>query len=355
VIVAVSTVRDTVAHVRRYVEGNLRGGVDQLVVLLDAPDAEVEGYLATVPQVVHVVTDEAWWSGERPADLNVRQRVNANLVKAVATLVPGIEWVFHIDGDEVAWIDRDVLAAVPADRVAVRLTPLEAVARRRWEGEPTLFKRPGTPEELAVLHERGAIATPTNSAYFHGHPFGKAGVRPALDLWLRLHDVVDAHGERVAAYSRPGLRMLHYESYDSRDFVRKWTALLGSGGAVSFRADRQPTADAVRAVLGRRLDPAATEAALLEVFDERVADDVSLLRELGLVVEADPAGWTRRPEPDDGSAASLRTLLAAAAAEPKRTYHPGTPAVVVADQLERLERRAGRGAVRAGRRWWRRS
>lgn len=352
-ILAVSTIKDTVANVRRYVEGNLRGGVDQLVVFLDAPDAEVEAYLAGRPGVLHVVTDDAWWGRERPAELNVRQRVNANLVKAVATLVPGIEWVFHVDGDEIAWIDRAELAAVPADRAVVRLAPLEAVARRQWDGDPTLFKRLARPDELAELRRLGVLAEATNSAYFHGHHFGKVGVRPALDRWIRLHDAVDADRERIRPHTGPGLRMLHYESYDGRDFVRKWSSIMSSGPTPNVRADRQPTVDAVRAVLARGLRREATEAALMEVFAELVEDDLPVLRELGLLVEADPATWSREPERDVESIAALATYLPLARREPKRPYHPGTPATVVAAQLERIAAQGGR--LRAGRSWFRRS
>lgn len=352
-IVAVSTVRDTVAHVRRYVEGNLRGGIDHLVVFLDAPDAEVEAYLATVPEVTHVVTDAAWWRGERPAELNVRQRVNANLVKALSTLVEGVDWVFHVDGDEIAWIDAAALAAVPAERRVVRLTPLEAVALREWDGEPTLFKRLAGPRKLAELHRRGVIGQPTNSAYFHGHHFGKVGVRPALDVWLRLHDAVDEHRERVPAYAHDRLRLLHYESYDGRDFVRKWTSILSSGPVPKVRADRRPTVEAVQGVLARGLGPAQTEAALMEVFAATTADDPVLLGELGLLVEADPSTWVREPERDPGAVAALGTYLALAGKEPKRIYHPGTPARAVAAQLERIRARAA--GVREGRRWFRRS
>jgi hypothetical protein len=349
VIVTVATVKDTLANVQRHVRGNLAGGADLVVLFLDAPDPEVEGWLAEQPHTAYVATDESWWRGERPAELNVRQRTNANLLKALLTLVDGAEWVFHIDGDEVVWIDRGALATVPAEREAVRLAPLEAVAQREWAGDPTWFKRALDDEELADLAARGVVAEPTNSAYFHGHPFGKAGLRPRLDRWLRLHDVVDADGERVRMAARPRLRMLHYESYSGADFVRKWSSILASGPGVGFRADRQPTADAIRAVLAAGLPQADAEARLMEVFAATTEDDLPLLRDLGLLVEADPRGWTHRPEPLPGRE-RLDELLQRVREEPKQPFHPGTPAAAVAAVLARIER-----PVRAGRSWLRRS
>ena len=87
-IATVSTVKDTLANVQRFVRGNLAGGVDHMVVFLDAPDAEVEAWLAGQEHVTHLVADDAWWGGKRPADLNDRQRLHANITKAVLTVTP---------------------------------------------------------------------------------------------------------------------------------------------------------------------------------------------------------------------------------------------------------------------------
>ena len=46
-LVAASTVKDSLEHVRRYVDGNLAGGVDHLVVFLDAPSDEGQGEVLT--------------------------------------------------------------------------------------------------------------------------------------------------------------------------------------------------------------------------------------------------------------------------------------------------------------------
>lgn len=351
-IVTVTTAKDTLANLQRFVAGNLGGGVDHCVVLLDAPDPEVEAWLAAHPHVTHVVTDESWWRGERPDELNVRQRINANLVKAALTLDDWAEWLFHVDADEVAWIDRAVLARAPAERRVAKLVPLEAVSLKHWEGDPTLFKRLAAADELAELYRRGVVDEPVNGHYFHGHPFGKVGVRPCLDLWLTLHSVQDAGGERVAPFSRPRLRMLHYESYSGEDFVRKWTALLGSGQSPNFRSSRRRTAEAIRAVLGRGLSEEEAAAYLMKVFEETTEDDVDTLRELGLLVEVDPRTWSREPEslPAD-RAERLTRWLERLRKEPKGQFHPGQPVAKVTRTLERISGPAPTGV----RRLWRRS
>lgn len=351
-IVAVSTVKDTLANIERFVAGNLRGGIDHLVVVLDAPDApgqdEVAAWLDEHVHVTTILADGEWWRGKRPEALNVRQRINANLVKAALTTTPWAEWLFHIDADEIAWIDRGVLAKAPSERRAARLLPLEAVAQRRWDGDPTWFKRLLTPEELADLHARGLVAEPSNGHYFHGHPFGKVGVRPALDIWLTLHTAVDDRGETIKPFTRPRLRMLHYESYSGDDFVRKWTSLIGSGALASFRASRERTALEIRDALG--LPGAEARGRLMEIFTATTEDDLPLLRELGLLVEVDPRTWTHEPEPlSAGEAERLDALLARLRAAPKQQFHPGEPAARVAKTLARAT-----APATAGRSWLRR-
>src|SRR5688572_18815172 len=100
-----STVKDTLPNVQRFVRGNLAGGVDHMVVLLDAPGAEdqreVRAWLEEQPNVTTVPTDKEWWAGDRPGQLNVRQRTNVNVVKQVLGGFDWAEWLFHIDGDEI--------------------------------------------------------------------------------------------------------------------------------------------------------------------------------------------------------------------------------------------------------------
>ena len=61
-VVCASTVKDTLANLQRYVDGNLAGGADHLVVFLDAPDdpatPEVRDFLDAHPHVTCVVTDD---------------------------------------------------------------------------------------------------------------------------------------------------------------------------------------------------------------------------------------------------------------------------------------------------------
>jgi hypothetical protein len=349
-VVLATTVKDTLDNVRRYVEGNLAGGADHLVVFLDAPEdpatADIRAYLAAHPHATDVVCDASWWVDKRPEQLNTRQRINANVVKALLSTLDWADWVFHVDGDEIVQLSRPTLAAVPAAQRAVSLAPLEAVARRHWDGDPTWFKRLLEADDLTLLKTLGVLDRPANGALFHGHVEGKSGVRPTTDLWLTLHHVVDADKNEVPVFTSPDLRMLHYESYSGEDFVRKWTAILAAGPMAAFRPAREPTAIALQTLIAKGLSPEAAEPYLMRIFERTTEDDFDTLRDLGLLEQVDPRSGTHQPAPLPD--ASLADLLAAVRPEPKRPFHQGTPAAKVQKILDRTSPASGglRGLLR---------
>lgn len=348
-IATVSTVKDTLPNVQRFVRGNLAGGVDHMIVFLDAADAAVEAWLGDQEHVTHVVADEAWW-GKRPADLNNRQRLNANIAKALLTVVPGVDWLFHIDADEICQIDRSAIAAVPDEYDALRLAPLEAVSRKHWDAHPTSFKRLLDEPDLKLLEVLGVIDKPANGHLFHGHVEGKTAVRPRLDRWLTIHRTVDEQREEVPHFVAEGLRVLHYESYSGEDFVRKWSAMLAAGPEISLRPVRERTKQAIQALIGKPLTPELRERYLMRIFEQTTEDDFDTLRELGLLVEADPTLGTHTPEALAPEAADqLAGLLAALAGAPKEPFRVCGPVGPAQEALSRL------GAGDAKRSWWRKN
>jgi hypothetical protein len=313
VIVTVTTLKDRLANVQRFVRGNLAGGADHLIVFLDdsdGPEDEVLAWLTAQPQVTVVVTDESWWQGRRPQLLNKRQRVNANLARAVLRRLDWAEWLFHVDADEIVRIDRAELAKVPRRRPAVGLKPLEVVSEMHPAGEPRLFKPLLKDGDLALLQVLGVLAEPTNSLYFRSHIAGKVGVRPQADVWLGIHKATDNDDNRLPLVHRAGFEMLHLESYSGEEFVRKWTAMVGSGPQMHFGPHRMQLATALKAVVGKDL-PDEQRARFFELIYERhMADPVDLLRDLGLLREIDPLQGTHTPEPlPDAERARLVGML----------------------------------------------
>jgi len=333
-----TTLRDSPANVRFFVDANLASGVDHMVVFLDSPRApeqrEVADFLDGHDRVTCVPTGAAWWAGDRPAGLNVRQRVNANWARTVLEPFAWADWLFHVDGDEVAVLDREALAAVPPETAAVWLPPLEAVSESCPDGRPTRFKRLLDNADLTLLHVLGALDAPTNQAYFHGHVMGKSGVRPGSGLGLTLHDAVSADGVPQPRHSDPGLRLLHYDAVSGEEFVRKWSALARAGHA-RYRASRAPVARALKALVEKELEEGVRERYLHRIYELTTRDDVEMLEELGLLEVVDPERGEHRPRDfPDGAADAFAARVEELRPGPKRKYYvAGAP---------RVRRRAGR-------------
>jgi hypothetical protein len=344
---SVTTVKDTPEHVRRFVGRNLHGGIDHLFVFLDDPadpaTPEIRAFLDDHPHVTAVVCDEDWWRGKRPARLNVRQRINANLAKGLLTTVDDAEWIFHIDADEVVRLDPDALARVPASEPNVQLAPLEAVSRESETDDDTWFKTLLDPPELTLLKVLGVIGQAKNGAYFRGHVDGKTGLRPHSELWLTLHRAVDEHDTVPEPHRDPGLTVLHYESASAEEFVRKWTALLAAGPMASFRPAREPTAVALQALLARGLAPDDARPLLMRVYERTSRDDVETLSALRLLVHVDPETPLHTPVPlPERDRARVAAMLGRAAERDKRVFHPGSSPAKVRSAVQ---------AMTGGRRW----
>ncbi len=340
-LLTVSTVKDSVENVSFFVAANLASGVDHLVVFLDAPrdpgQREVGELLDAHPQVTCVRAGRrGWWQGDRPPGLNVRQRINANLTRTALEPLGWAEWLFHIDGDEVARLDRAALAEVPEDVDAVWLPPREAVSEWDAAARPTHFKHLLGDAELTLLQVLGAIPQASNQAYFHGHVMGKSGVRPRSGLGLTLHQAVTPGGERAVAHQDARLAVLHYDGVSGEEFVRKWSALADAGPA-RYRASRAPTARALRTLVGRDLPDDVRLRYLRRIYDRTTRDDVEVLGELGLLEEVDPLASPVETHPlAQGQESQLAARLADLGARPKSAY-------LVSDARDRGDsRKAGR-------------
>jgi hypothetical protein len=325
-LVTASTVMDSPGNVRFFVEANLASGVDHMLVFLDAPrepgQQEVADLLDAEPRVTCLPTGRKhWWTDGRPQGLNVRQRINVNWARALLEPFEWAEWLFHIDGDEVARLDRDAMAAVPDDADAVWLQPWEAVSEPDPHERPTRFKRLLDDDDLTLLHVLEAIDEPSNQAYFHGHVMGKSGIRPRSGHALSLHDAISSSGERLDRHEDDRLGVLHYDAVSGEQFVRKWEALARAGHA-RYRKSRQPMARALRTLIAKDLPDDVRARHLRRIYDLTTRDDVDLLAELGLLLEVDPL---RDPAParplPPGAADALAARVEELRSVPKEQFY----------------------------------
>jgi hypothetical protein len=341
-LVSVSTVKDTLANVERFVARNLGSGIDHMVVFLDADQPDVLAHLSGHPQVTVVeAADDRWWAGARPDGLNRRQHVNANVVKALLTRAEWAEWVFHVDSDEVVHLDRVLLEQLPADTGIVHLAPLELVSRDDERAAPTLYKRLLDDDELVLLKALGVLDRAANEEYFHGHVGGKSGMRPSLDAYSGIHKPTDDQRQTLpGGLSAPWLAVLHLESPSRAAFVRKWRNLLSSGPRPKVRRARTDLVTAIDTLVNLDLPPDEVDALLGELYERHVRDDVPLLDRLGFLERVDPdaAPYPAREVPREDLDA-LRDALGRVAGQDKSAYRGGPPGQVEALLDEALGRR----------------
>lgn len=327
-LVTATTVLDTPVNVGRFVRDNLAMGVDHLVVFLDAPLApgqdEVRHLLTEHPHVTCVPTDRTWWHGDRPDRLNVRQRINANVAVSLVEGVEEVDWLVHLDGDEVVHLDPVALAAIPADVPSLRLAPLEAVSTMRPDRRPTAFKRLLGEEDLLLLSVLGVVDEATNQSYFHGHVLGKSGVRPRSGLRLALHEPLTAGGRRLPraqCHEDAGLRVLHYDAVSGEEFVRKWRT-MAAAGPVAARPDRAPMVRALRRLVAKGLPDDVAAEYFTRIYEATTQDDVATLEDLGLLERVDPAEGTHVPTAlSRPGSTRLSARLEELRAAPKRPFH----------------------------------
>ena len=338
-IISATTVKDTLENVEKFVRRNLLGGIDHLVVFVDAPLPHVEDFLRSHPDVTSVPAYGDWWGTLPASALNTRQITNAALISQLVAGFPWAEWMFPLDGDEVARIDRDVLDRLGPETRVVQLLTMEAASRLHPQGDPTLFKRLLNDDELQLLYALGVIAQPRQRSYFRGHMCGKPGLRPTPDLALAVHHVIDMRtGERVESAKDLGLAMLHYESHDGDEFVRKWLALLSSGRRVQQHRQRAPLAAAIEALLALGLPEAETATFLEQLFVRTRLDDIETLSRLRLLVEVDPDAGERRQRPPEQEIEQLRELLRRAYDTPKRPFQPRMQSARTAKLIARVQK-----------------
>ena len=325
-ITTVSTVKDDVTRLRRWVDRNMAAGVDRMVIFVDdRDDAQTAAELNANPGVV-AVDAGTWWGAEYPAKLNVRQRINANAALSVVREHDPQGWMFHIDGDEVVHLDKERLLALADDTEAVQLSPLEALAQWKWhDDEVTVFKRLLTDEELNLLHLLGMLERPDNNADFRGHTAGKAGLRVTSDAWLDIHRVVDDRRTPVAAHRASWLQVLHYESHTLEEFVRKWTNHTTSGHRLVARTERRRLASAMTAEGWGQWPVEVVDEVRRELFAATALDDREGLERLGLLVApVMPEGPAVPPTSDPHLAGIEQGLFALATTDTSR-FNLGDP------------------------------
>lgn len=325
-ITTVSTVKDDLPRLERWIDRNLAAGVDRMLVFVDDRDDTETASVLNARHGVVAVDATTWWGDDFSPKLNARQRINANAALHVVREADPRGWVFHIDGDEVLHLDKERLLLLADDVEAVLLSPLEALAQWEWPNdEVTVFKRLLADEELNLLHLLGRLERPDNNAYFRGHTVGKAGLRASTDAWLDIHRVVDDSRIPVDARRAPWLQVLHYESHTLEEFIRKWSNHITSGHRLVARSERRRLASAMQAEGWKEWPAEVADEVRRELFAATALDDREGLGRLGLLVTPAMPEEPFAPAPSDPHRDQIEQHLAALANIDKSRFWLGEP------------------------------
>jgi hypothetical protein len=331
-VVAATTLKADPDQVERLLRRNLSGGVDHLIVFLDEANPPVREILEANPHVTPVRTGPKYWNGARPPRVSDRLRINMNLANAVLATVPSVGWMVSIDSDEAVSINRETLRK--AEKPAVLLSVLEAVARRSWpDDEPTLFKSRPSEGELAALATLGVIIEPDLAFYFRGHQEGKPALRPNLRVRVRVHSVHDEAGKGLAR-AADDLFVLHYESHSLDDFIRRWKDYAPASAHLrTHRDERKLIGIALHTLYHHeKLTERQRSKLIRQLFDQEIADDERTLTALGLAVPPPTRDYQPRALPA-ADVAQIGQVITALLPADKHVFNEGGTTEQVAEEL----------------------
>jgi hypothetical protein len=194
-VAVVSTMLRPGPALRSFIDYHLRIGVARLYLFFEDSGDEGLAIARSYPQVTAVVTDDRFrqtqqqgilWQRFAPhlaREVMARQCLNAQTAVEQA-LADGIEWLVHLDADELLWSGRELgqyFASLPADVGQVLCVNYEAVPETFEVGdcfrEVTLFKRPVHLCDRRSL--RRWLRDSDRRTWFVGYGQGKAAVRVA--------------------------------------------------------------------------------------------------------------------------------------------------------------------------------
>lgn len=242
----VTTLRDAGAMIDSFIAYHLRIGFSRLFLFFDDPNDPDMARLSAVSGIRVIGHDaalrEKWQSLPEYSkvrefldrEVMSRQVLNAAVAMDLAR-GEGIDWLLHIDSDELFFLSAgnvaDHFAATAFD--TIRYINLEAVPERDVITDPfrevDLFKvsialdsGPKSAQDQALLESTPQL---TPGRRFHFYSNGKSAVRLSSGLRPKgVHGWGDAQGEASGENSQSGL-VLHYACCGFEAFWRKYARL----------------------------------------------------------------------------------------------------------------------------------
>jgi len=210
----VSLVRAPLSRIAQFAAYHLDLGAHRLHIHLDEPQPEALAYLSRHPAIEVTTCDADWWEGQK------KPRIKGHQLRQVWVATQtyhrcDLDWLAHIDVDEFILSPQPlpaVLAAMPADIVALHLPPAELLA-----GTTDRFKL--TPrsvgQEKAVLED----IYPNFGGHLRGgfisHLEGKLVARCGIaGLRFGLHALLQNGQPASNRLTRPAVHLGHAHAPD---------------------------------------------------------------------------------------------------------------------------------------------
>ena len=251
-IAIVGTFRASFFDTTRYVNYHLNTGIDHLFLFFDDPTDPAINALARYTQVTCVRCDEQYWSTSGftvlPSDLNQKQIINANVGLRLAREM-GIDWITHIDSDELLYAEEGIataLSRIAPNVEAISFQVLEAVPEQlEYEcmfAEVRLFKR--THRRLnriffALAKALGCKSVFYNGEYFRGHDC-KTALRTGANVkGMGIHEPVKDEERPFEIIKVRHIKLLHYDACAFTTWRKKWAIRLDGTISVNVRGNRK--------------------------------------------------------------------------------------------------------------------
>lgn len=275
----VATIKAEAREILEFAAYHIEAGAHRLFLYLDTPCPAAMAPLAAHPKVRISRCDDAYWDrnhGYRPKKHQVRQALNAT--RAYQKQARDLDWLIHIDVDEFIAGPMPlarVLDAQPADRHALRIRPVEALA-----GSETHFKRflgnaPSTRDVIDLLY-------PEFGRYLRGgflsHLQGKVLLRTGLGaVDVKIHNGF-LDGE-IPAPDLQGWDLCHFHSRDWESWLAHFHYRLERGSYRKELSAARPNATPLHQALSV-LYADEGEGELRRFFTEVCADTPALRERL---------------------------------------------------------------------------
>lgn len=284
----VATIKAPVDEILDFCAHHLDIGAHRLFIYLDDDNRDAYRLLSDHPKIRPTLTDDTYWKRlgmKRRKKHQSRQFENARHAYGRAG---DVDWLTHIDVDELLWpLVRslaDQLGDLPPDCLCARIRPVEALAG----GDPDLTHFKGYSVKQPKRRDETARIYPTYGAHLNGgflsHVAGKMIYRTGIEgLKVQIHNVFVGEQMNPGQQELTGTQLLHLHAKSWEDFIAAFHYRLQKG---SYRSELKPNMPREEGGLNLHelfsmIHDEEGEAGLRAFYDEVCTADPALLDRLG--------------------------------------------------------------------------